>query len=115
MVEYTGTHNHVKIICKKCTEELERDIDKDPWIFELTPHDLLQGHGCPRCNGVLPLTVEEVNAKLQKIHNGNIVLLDKYISNGRSIGTFKCLICGINRQGVCIIREYDETVEEMLY
>jgi len=88
LVRYTYAKTKVPIICKTC-RELGREH-----IFYQTPDKHLRGQGCPRCAGNKPLTVEELNKKLEKIHNGKIVCIDHGIDGTASYGSFKCLTCG---------------------
>ena len=79
--EYTNTHG--KILCKCLI---------DDYCWNISPHDLLAGFGCPKCGGTLKRTHEDFKMELHKI-NPNIVLLNKYINMKHKI---KCR-CKIHR------------------
>ena len=84
-IELLGTYinTETKILCK-CK------IDEHEW--EATPHNLLQGHGCPRCGGTGKLTHEEFMEKLKQV-NPNIQVLGTYINSATKI-LCKCTIDG---------------------
>ena len=65
-------------------------IDRNIW--DAKPNDLLKGHGCPKCGGVLRRTTKEFIEEM-KIKNPNIEILGKYINNKTKIKC-RCLIDG---------------------
>lgn len=84
--EYINTHEPILTRHNKCGYE-----------WKSRPHDLLSGHGCPKC-GVEKysckrrMTPKEFEDKLKKISNGKIKALEKY-KNSRTKIKFKCLEC----------------------
>lgn len=77
------TNNKIKIKCKCLV---------DNYIWDVRPDDLLKGHGCPKCGGVLRRTTKEFIEEM-KIKNPNIEILGKYINNKTKIKC-RCLIDG---------------------
>ena len=59
MVKYMNSMTKVTLKCKKCG-----------YVFEQLPNCHLQGQGCQRCAGNLPLTTEEFVRRATKIHHG---------------------------------------------
>jgi hypothetical protein len=70
LVEYKGTKNKVRIICK------------DHGIFEQTPDKHLFGRGCSMCNGGIRITKSDFINKAKKIHGNKYdYSLVKYKNN----------------------------------
>ena len=89
--EYKGSKIKIKCKCR---------IDGYEW--EVTPNDLLNGYGCPKCSGKMKLTHEEFISRMKEI-NDNIEILGKYVNNNTKI---KCK---------CKIDEYEwETIPKNL-
>jgi len=59
MVKYVNSATKVTLKCNKCG-----------YIFEQTANGHIQGRGCPRCAGNLPLTTEEFIRRATEIHHG---------------------------------------------
>jgi len=76
-------NNHTKILCR-CL------IDGYEW--SITPHNLLDGRGCPKCGGTLKKSHDEFEKELKHV-NSNIILLSKYINMKHKVKC-KCLIDG---------------------
>lgn len=83
LVEYSGTDNKIKIVCK------------EHGVFEQTPHHHRNGIGCPKCANVRKLTNEEFILKSKKIHGDkydySLVKYENYTSKVK----INCLIHGI--------------------
>lgn len=84
--EYKGNREKVLLRCEICSNE-----------WEATPHDLLAGHGCPKCGYEKQKTKqrktpEEFLEDLAK-SNPEIEAIDTYV-NGHTRMTFKCKSCG---------------------
>ena len=69
-VNYKGAHIKVCIICPEHGE------------FWQTPHDHLDGHGCPKCGGTGKLTTQVFIERAKRIHNNKYdYSASKYINN----------------------------------
>lgn len=79
--EYKGSNIKIKCKCK---------IDKYEWY--VTPHDLLEGYGCAKCNGNAKKTHKEFLNELKQTHP-NIEVLEEYKGALKKI-KFKCKIDG---------------------
>lgn len=77
--EYKGSNIKIKCKCK---------IDKYEWY--VTPHDLLEGYGCAKCNGNAKKTHKEFLNELKQTHP-NIEVLEEYKGALKKI-KFKCKI-----------------------
>lgn len=64
---YKGTDNKIKHKCNICSYE-----------WNVKPHSILSGHGCPVCAGNKKRTHEEYVEELFKIHKGNIETIEIY-------------------------------------
>ena len=83
---YTGNRNKLMTKCQVCNHE-----------WKATPHDLLSGHGCPKCGLVKQQnaqrkTHEQFLLELEQVNPG-IEILDEYVNNHRKV-KFGCKICG---------------------
>ena len=78
--EYTTTHT--KVMHKCLIDGYER---------EATPHNILQGTGCPMCAGKTPITHKQYVCMVKEI-NPNIEVLGIYINKKTKI-KHHCLIC----------------------
>lgn len=78
---YVNTHTKLQCRCL---------IDGYEW--NISPHDLLAGFGCPKCGGTLKKTHDDFKSELEQI-NPNIILLNKYIDMKHKVKC-KCLIDG---------------------
>lgn len=83
---YAGNKHKIKVRCGKCGYE-----------WSPTPHDLLGGHGCPRCGlsnqkNAQRRSHQQFVEDLHKV-NPNIQCLDEYHNNHQKIH-FKCAECG---------------------
>ena len=78
--EYKGSKIKIKCKCK---------IDGYEW--GITPNNLLNNHGCPKCAGMYKTTEEFIN-ELKKI-NDNIEVIGEYISSSKKIKC-RCKIDG---------------------
>lgn len=56
LVDYVNTKTKIKVICK------------EHGVFEITPNNLLRGHGCPYCYGNAKYTTEKYIAAAIKVH-----------------------------------------------
>ena len=82
---YINYQTKIKIHCNNCNNE---------WL--ITPANLLNGHGCPKC----ALNKQQINVsnnnefkeKLKQIHQDNYLLLDEFIDLNTSIH-IHCNIC----------------------
>lgn len=63
------------------------------YVFEHNLGNLLRQHDCPNCSGNRNYTHEEAVEKLNKSHNGNIVMMEKYVRNTDRM-LFHCNVCG---------------------
>lgn len=83
-IQVLGTYinNRTKIKCK---------CKIDGYIWEATPHNLLNDVGCPECAGNIKLTQEKFINKLQQV-NPDIKVLGTYINNRTKIKC-KCKKC----------------------
>ena len=84
--EYKGTHNTIKVKCRKCGAE-----------WDTVPTTLLRGRKCRFCMPKTPYTSikkthEEFVSEAQLL-NPNLVFLGKYDGNKNPIAT-KCKVCG---------------------
>ena len=77
---------------KKIQHRCLRDGCGYEWLA--SPHDILQGCGCPKCAGNIKRTHEEFVDKMKNI-NPNILILGEYINASTKIEC-KCLIDGCN-------------------
>lgn len=84
-VEILGkiANNSTKVLCRcnNCGHE-----------WEVTPHDLKNGSGCPKCRKGVKLSHEEHVATILKKHP-NIVVLEKIV-NARTKVLCRCKTCG---------------------
>jgi len=78
-------------------ENIECECKIDGYKWDTTPNILLQGHGCPKCSGVLHKTHEEFVKELYNV-NKNIMVIGKYITARIKI-LCKCLIDGCQWEG----------------
>ena len=79
--EYKGSKIKIKCKCR---------IDGYEW--EVTPNDLLNGYGCPKCGGTMKLTHEEFMNRMRDI-NSDIEILGEYVNNHTKIKV-RCKIDG---------------------
>ena len=111
--QYKNTHTKILVKC---------NIHDYEW--EITPHHLLQGHGCPKCAKCYRRTHEEFIEELKEV-NPNIEILNKF-KNNKTRMKCKCKICGhewetvaealINARTGCpkCARRYNRTHEEFM-
>ena len=78
--EYVNAHTNIDCKCLQCGYE-----------WKPKPHNLLKGHGCPKCAGRERLTLQTFKNKLHKI-NTDIILESDYINQTTYI-TVKCNVC----------------------
>ena len=64
----------------------------DNYEWSTTPYNILQGHGCPLCAGVVRPTTEEFIQKMN-IVNPNIEIIGEYINNNTGISC-RCKVDG---------------------
>lgn len=86
LVDYKDFETNVKMICPK------------HGIFELTPHSLMRGKGCPKCGNAKSgesrrLSRDEVISRARKIHGGKYSY-EKY--NGEKLSEETTIICPIH-------------------
>ena len=62
-VEYVNSRTKICVICHK---KQENGIEHGE--FWITPNNLLRLHGCPKCEGGLPLTTEIFLENVKKVH-----------------------------------------------
>lgn len=83
--EYINNKTKIKVKCKKCQYE-----------WNVIPHDLIHGHGCPKCankeNGIQKTKTNEEFVKELSVKNPDVEPLEKYISAHTKIRV-KCLRC----------------------
>lgn len=79
--EYVNVQTKIKCRCL---------IDGYEW--EVTPHNLLRGRGCPRCSGKERYTTKSFKEKIKEI-NPYIEVIGEYINNHTKIKC-RCLIDG---------------------
>lgn len=83
-VEYKNNSTKIKIKCNKCNS-----------IFTQSPHNHLQGKGCPICSGRYSPTTTEIIKKFKKIH-GNKYDYSLVVYNGTHTKVIiKCKKCDI--------------------
>lgn len=84
--EYTGNRGKMLLHCNCCGNE-----------WKSTPHDLLSGHGCPKCGYERQKNAQRRSNKdfLLQLNtvNPNITVLDEYVNNHTRI-RFQCKECG---------------------
>jgi len=73
-VEYKKTHLPVEIICNKCGYQ-----------FPQIPASHLSGNGCIKCAEQFPLTDDIFKDLLQEVHDSEIIALEEYKGNKKSI------------------------------
>ena len=73
-VKYSSTISKVRIFCRKCKS-----------FFKQTPGSHLQGNGCAKCSGLIPITEEMFKEILRTTHNGKIILISNYINKKNKI------------------------------
>ena len=78
---YVNTHTKIK---HKCS---------NGHIYEQTPHDHLDGHGCPLCAGNVQRTMEEYIKECKKQHLDLPIKGEKYVNNSTNI-KHRCKKCG---------------------
>lgn len=66
--EYIDQSHHVKIHCKKCNHDLDKD-----------PKSLLHGHGCPYCSGY-KISSKDYEEKIKEIHGDEFELLSQFVN-----------------------------------
>lgn len=83
--EYRKSSIPIECKCKICGYE-----------WSVTPNGLLRGSRCANCSGIKRLTHNEFIERLlqnnESYRNGEIKILDKYISSSQKV-TVKCLLC----------------------
>lgn len=82
---YSGDRVKLSLHCLKCGN-----------IWNSAPHDLLRGHGCPKCGyerqrDIQRRTHTQFLEDLKKV-NPDIELIDKYINNHTRVH-FRCAVC----------------------
>ena len=80
--EYTKSNIKTLHSCRKCNLQ-----------WEVRPNSLLQGHGCPKCAGVLKKTTETYRVELSQ-KNPKVELLGEYTKCGTKI-LHRCLKCNL--------------------
>ena len=78
--EYTNDYTKIKVKHIVCGHE-----------WEVTPTNILRGHGCPMCGKNIKKEHETFEKQLLKIHKGKIELLEQY-KNARTPMKVKCLV-----------------------
>lgn len=60
--------------------------------WKATPNSILQGHGCPKCSGLMKKTTDEFKGEVQALVGDEYTVLGKYINNRTKIKMFheKC-------------------------
>lgn len=81
--EYQNSTTKILWKCKKCYNE-----------WHSTPHNILNGYGCPICGGSQKLTNEKIDQRISDI-GLNIKRVGDYINTETKI-LFQCLICNEN-------------------
>lgn len=81
LTPYVKAKIKVKIKHNKCGNSY--------WV---TPNKFLRGRRCPYCNGSIAYTDKEFRNKLNRVFNGTIELIKKYVP-GKPVNV-KCLVCG---------------------
>lgn len=84
---YQGNHKKVAIECLTC------GYGKDG-SWEVDPGNLLAGHGCPKCYGNTPNSVDEVKRKIAVYGNGHYKLEKMYKPKTDERMLIKHLDCG---------------------
>ena len=84
--EYKGNRERILLRCQLCGNE-----------WKSAPHDLLSGHGCPKCGyerqkNAQRHSNDEFLSRLSEL-NPDIEVLDEYVNNHTKI-RFQCRICG---------------------
>lgn len=79
--EYTRNNDPIQVQCNTCM-----------YIWSAVPNHLLNGHGCPQCNGKNPYSHSEFVNKIAAI-NPNIEIVGHFI-NVKSRIEVKCKKCG---------------------
>ena len=84
--EYINYNTKVVVQCKECNT-----------IFEITPHHLLNGHGCKKCaskkvGDILRKDNDDFILELEKI-SSTIRILSKYVNSKTNVKC-QCTICG---------------------
>lgn len=77
---------------KDCKTKIDCRCKIDGYEWSSNPNDLLRGHGCAKCAGIIKKTHEEFISELEKI-NPNIEALERYSSRDTKI-LCKCKIDG---------------------
>lgn len=77
-------------------------VDKYEW--DVAPHNILRGKGCPKCSNNIKKTHEEYVEEV-KIKNPNVTVVDTYINATTKIA-HRCNLCG---------NEWDATPDNVLH
>ena len=78
--EYRGTHKPIDVRCRKCGYE-----------WAPTPHNLLNGHGCPRCAGCERMNTDAFKQRIREL-SPTILILGEYVNNTTPL-LCKCIVC----------------------
>lgn len=78
--DYSTTNDPITVRCSVCGYE-----------WKPTPHNLLDGHGCPRCSGCERMNTSSFKQKMKEI-NPNITICSEFIKNTTPVHC-KCNIC----------------------
>ena len=76
------------------TTPIEHKCKKDGYIWKTTPNNILCGHGCPKCSGVILKTHDQYVQDLAE-KNPYVTVIEQYI-NARTPILHKCLIDDYN-------------------
>lgn len=81
LTNYKNAKTKVKVRCKMHNH-----------MFDATPNDLCQGHGCPKCGGSYKKSHEDFVSELYLV-NKDIEVIGEYVNDSVKI-CFRCVICG---------------------
>lgn len=84
---YKNGRTKILFKCKKCKHE-----------WSASPHDILQGTGCPKCAHRIPITTEEFVKRVQTV-NKDIEILGTY-HNSKTKIQCRCKKCGYEWSGL---------------
>lgn len=81
--EYVDNHTKIRFLCTNCGE-----------ISLSRPGNKKIGHGCIKCAGVKPYTLDEIKKKVRELTDGEYEYLDNTYVNTHHHHTIKHLKCG---------------------
>ena len=60
---------------------MKHNIEKCGYEYDVTPNQILHGHGCPKCSGSLGKSNEQFLEDLKSVHGGDYSPLDEYVAD----------------------------------